>query len=154
MKKLFVLFVLFASFAMAQEQFVIKKFTDLVTAVPQTKYVELGTWSQIDSVGLTLCGNGEVDIDSVVTYPGFKLPGGKAYYSSTAYTFLTDPDIAASTDFWTSACGLTAASAAATVLTSAVMRGSTNMLKVIVEPASVSAVGSVVYCVFRIWGTP
>src|SRR3990170_5791864 len=108
MRKLFVLFVLFSTYVFAQNEFVTLKFTNLVEATAQTKYVELGNWSRIDSVGLTLAGTGEVDIDSVDVYPGFKIAGDKAYYFSTAYTFLADPNIAASTDFWTNGVGVAA----------------------------------------------
>ena len=153
MKKLFVLFVLFSAVAFSQSQHVTVKFTNLVEATAQTKYVELGTWSQIDSVGLTLAGTGEVDIDSVDVYPGFKVPGGSAYYFGTAYTFLADPDVEAATAFWTNGVGAAADKDAPTILTSAVMRGGINILKVIVQPADGSETGNTVYCIFRIWGT-
>ena len=93
-------------------------------------------------------------LDSVDVYPGFKLPQGKAYYFGTAYTFLCDPNVAASTDFWTNGCGSTADKDSPTVLTSAVMRGGINQLKVIVQPADGSETGNTLYCIFRIWGVP
>lgn len=154
MKKLFVLFVLLAAVGYSQPQYVTAKFTNLIEATAQTKYIDLGEWSRIDSVGLTLAGTGEVDIDSVNVYPGFKVPGAKAYYFSTAYTFLCDPNVAAATDFWTNGCGLTADKDAATVLTSAVMRGGINSLKVTVVPTDGSETGNTVYTIFRIWGVP
>lgn len=154
MKKLFVLFVLFTAIGFSQSQYVYAKFTNLIEATSQTKYIDLGDWSRIDSLTLSLAGTGEVDIDSVVTYPGFKVPGGKAYYFSTAYTFLTDPNIAASTDFWTNGCAATADKDDATVLTSAVMKGGINSLKVTIPPADGSATGNTVYTIFRIWGVP
>src|SRR3972149_2598283 len=98
MKKLFVLFVLFSALSMAQSQIVQVKFSNLVEATAQTGYVELGSWSRIDSVGLSLAGTGEVDIDSVDVYPGFKIAQGESYYFATVSTFLCDPNIAASTD--------------------------------------------------------
>lgn len=153
MKKLFVLFVLFASIGFSQSQIVTLKFSNLIEATAQTGYVALGDWSRIDSVGLSLCGTGEVDIDSVNVYPGFVNSDG-GYYGATAYTFLTDPNVAASTKFWTNGCGLTADKDAATVLTSAVMRGGINALKVTIPPADGSATGNTVYCIFRIWGIP
>lgn len=154
MKKLFVLFVLFASFALAQSQTVVVRYASILEATAQTKYVDLGDWSRIDSVGLSLAGVGEVDIDSVDVYPGFKVPGGESYYFSTAYTFLCDPNAAASTKFWTNGCGLTADKDAATVLTSAVMRGGINSLKVSIAGADGSESGNIVYAIFRIWGIP
>lgn len=155
MKKLFVLFVLFSAFTLAQSQWAISKpFTSLLEATSQTKYIDIGDWSRIDSIGLSLCGVGEVDIDSVNVYPGFKVPGGEAYYDATAYTFLCDPNVAASTKFWTNGCGLTADKDAATVLTAAVLRGGINSLKVTVAPADGSESGNIVYCIFRIWGVP
>ena len=154
MKKLFVLFVLFSAYVFAQPQIVTVRFADLLEATAQTKYVDLGNWSRIDSVGLTLAGVGEVDIDSVDVYPGFKESGTEGYYFSTAYTFLSDVNTAASTKFWSNGVGVTADKDAATVLTSAVMRGSINTLKVTVQPADGSAAGNFVYCIFRIWGVP
>ena len=154
MKKLFVLIVLFTSLAFAQSEFVTCTFSSVLEATQQTKYVSLGDWSRIDSVGLTLAGTGEIDIDSVDVYPGFKLPQGKAYYFSTAYTFLASPNIAASTDFWTNACNAAADKDAPTILTSAVMRGGINSLKVMVRGADGSESGNTLVCIFRIWGIP
>jgi hypothetical protein len=154
MKKLFVLFVLLTGFVFAQSETVTLRFASLLEATAQTGYVDLGKWSRIDSIGLTLAGVGEVDIDSVDVYPGFKVPGGEGYYFGTAYTFLCAANIAASTKFWDNANGLTADKDAATVLTSAVMRGGINTLKVIVQPTDGSAAGNIVYCIFKIWGVP
>jgi hypothetical protein len=154
MKKLFVSFVLFSAFVLAQSEYVTIRYTSILEATAQTKYVDLGDWSRIDSVGLTLAGVGEVDIDSVDVYPGFKAPGGEAYYFTTAYTFLADPNVAAATKFWTNGVGATADKDAATVLTSAVMRGGINSLKVSIAGADGSEAGNVVYAIFRIWGVP
>lgn len=152
MKKLFVLFVLFTSLAFSQ-QLVRVTFNNVLEAQQQTGYVSLGEWSRIDSIGLTLAGRGEIDIDSVDVYPGYKLPSGQGYYFGTAYTFLADPNIAASTDFWTNGVGATADKDAPTVLTSAVMRGGINSLQVKVRGADGSESGNTLHCIFRIWGT-
>ena len=154
MKKLFVLFVLFSAFAFGQNQDVVLRLTNLVEATAQTGYVDLGNWARIDSVSLALAGVGEIDIDSVDVYPGFKVRGGESYYGTTAYTFLADPNIAASTKFWTNGVASAADKDAATILTSAVMRHGINTLKVTVQPADGSATGNVLYCIFRIWGVP
>ena len=155
MKKLFLAIVLLFAFNMqAQSELVTVFYEDLLEATPQTKYVELGEWSQIDSVGLTIVGTGEIDIDSVDVYPGWTSSSAGAYYGTTAYTFLTTVNTAASTKFWNNATGSTATAGSATVLTSAVMRHSINVLKVIVQPTDGSVTGNTVYCVFKIWGTP
>lgn len=155
MKKIFALAIvlLFAFNMQAQSQLVTLKFSDLLEATPQTGYVTLGDWSQIDSVGLTIVGTGEIDIDSVDVYPGWASEVG-GYYSGTALTFLTTVNTAASTKFWHDAVGVTADKDDATVLTSAVMRHSINVLKCIVQPADGSESGNTVYLVFKIWGTP
>ena len=153
-KMIVILSLLFVLPLMAQSELVTVKFTNLTEAVPQTKYVELGDWSQIDSVGLTIVGIGEIDIDSVDVYPGWTSGSAGAYYSSTALTFLTAVNTAASTKFWSDANGVTADKDDATVLTSAVMRHSINVLKCIVQPADGSVTGDTVYLVFKIWGTP
>ena len=155
MKKLFLVIVLLFAFNMqAQTELVTLKFTNLTEAVPQTGYVALGEWSRIDSVDLTLVGTGEVAIDSVNVYPGWTSGAAGAYYGSTAYTFITNTDAAASTKFYEDDIGLTATLGSATVLTSAVMRGGINVLKVIIPPTDGSVTGNTVYCVFKIWGTP
>lgn len=155
MKKIFVLFVLFASFISAQSEYVVsKRLANLLEATAQTTYVDLGDWSRIDSVNLSLAGVGEIDIDSVDVYPGFKVPGGESYYFATAYTFLSDVNTAASTKFWSNGVGVAADKDAATVLTSAVMRGGINTLKCTVQPADGSESGNSLYLIFRIWGVP
>ena len=156
MKKLFVLFVLLASFAMAQSQLVTLKFSTLLENTAQTGYVMLGDWSRIDSVGLTLAGYGEVGVDSVDVYPGWTGQDG-AFYFGTAYTFLAGLNLGAATKGWDNGVGSAADKDAATILTSAVMRGSINALKVIIQPKlneCGTGAGNYVYCIFRIWGIP
>ena len=155
MKKLFVLFVLLASFAMAQSQTVVVDCGTLAQVTQETHYANLGDWSRIDSVGLTIAATGEVDIDSVAVYPGFTSSQG-GWYSSTAYTFLTDVDLAASTKGWYNSCNVAADKDAATVLTSAVMRGGINSLKVNIRGAATTdpTDPNTVLLIFRIWGIP
>lgn len=156
MKKLFVLFVLFSAMLFGQSQIIYKSVGTLTEAVTKTVYVPLGDWSRIDSVSLSLAGTGEIDVDSVNVYPGFKMPQGKAYYSGTALTFLADPNIAASTDFWTNGVASTADKDAATVLTSAVMRHGINILKVTVAGADGcdATDPNELILIFNVWGIP
>ena len=155
MKKLFVLFILLVSFvAYGQNNIAQLKFTTLVEATTQTGYLPLGEWSRIDSLTLALAGYGEVDVDSVVAYIGYQVPGVGGFFSATAYTFLTDPNIAASTKFYTDGCGTTAVKVAATLLTSAVMKSAANVLKVVIYPADGCAAGNYVYTLFKIHGVP
>jgi len=155
MKKLFVLFILLVSFvAYGQKHIAQLKFSTLVEATTQTGYLPLDDWSRIDSVTLALAGYGEVDVDSVVVYLGYQAPGVGGFYGSTAYTFLTDPNVAASTKFYTTGCGATADKDDATVLTSAVMKHGINSLKVVIYPADGCGAGNYVYTLFKIHGVP
>lgn len=155
MKKIFVLFVLLTSFAFGQSQIIYKNIGTLTEATTKTTYISLGDWSRIDSVSLSLAGTGELDVDSVNVYLGFTYSGG-SYYGTTAYTFLSDPNAAASTKFWSNGVGSAADKDAATVLTSAVMRHGVNALKVTVAGADGcdATDPNELILIFNIWGVP
>jgi hypothetical protein len=88
MKKLFLLFALFAITLSAQtyqKRFIDLNFGTLANSVSETQYVDLGDWSRIDSISVAAYGTGELDVDSVDIYVGY----GKGYFGSTCYTFET-----------------------------------------------------------------
>ena len=157
MKKLFVLVILLASFVsvtMAQKGVATLKFSALTEATAQTGYVMLGDWSRIDSMGLSLASYGIVDVDSVVCYAAYQVPGVGLFYSATALTSICDLDVNTAIKGWTGACGTAAAAVSPTVLTKAALKGA-NALKVVIYPADgCTPTGQYVYCVFQIWGVP
>lgn len=155
MKKLFVLFILLSlvSVTMAQNRVIQLKFSALTEATAQTGYLPLGDWTTIDSIGLSLASYGIVDVDSVVCYGGYQVPGVGGFYGATALTSISDLDVNSAIKGWTNAVGTTAAAVAATVLTKAALKGA-NSLKVVIYPADgCTPTGQYVYTVFTVYGT-
>ena len=143
------LVVLFAmtSFAQVsyQGRFIDINFGALVTATPESQYVDLTGWAKIDSISCSAYALGEVDMDSVDVYVGY----GKGYFSTSALTFNVTINVAASTKVFEQLYV-----SGATVLTGAALRG-VKSLKVTVagDKDGGSEAGNIFHVLFHIWGT-
>lgn len=157
MKKLFVLFVLFSVVALSQTRVLKLDFGTLANSVTETKYLGLGEWANIDSIAVGYAATGEIDVDSIDIYLGWnnstfagELPA-TGWYGATAYTFVSTLDNAAGVKTWANILV-----SGATALTSAVLRGGINSLKVVTRGAAAgndATDPNKFIVLFHIWGT-
>ena len=149
-KILLTLLILVSAVSFAQKKTYVLDFGTLANSVTETQYVDLSSWRVIDSISVALAGTGEVDVDSVDIYLGYKDADG-GWYGSTAYTHTSTLDLAAGVKSWVL---LTVTNA--TKLTKAVMRGVTS-LKVTTR-GSTSGNDATdpnrLKVIFYVWGTP
>ena len=161
MKQIIALIVIFVAIAYAvttttvsnsaityQDCFIDINFGTMTASTDNTQkqaHVDVSSWKTIDSVGCSVYGTGELDVDSVDIYIGVA-PG---YHGTTAYTRISSLDLAASTKGFS----VTYPAVAADCITQALMRGAKN-LKVQTRGA-ISGVGTTNNChvLLQIYGT-
>ena len=151
MKKiLFILPFLFLTIQ-AQDRILTLDYGTLTTAVPETQYLDLTGWSEIDSISILAIGTGEVDVDSIDIYPTYQDKLGQGVWADVTI-------LGTATVTLNLAAGVKDIeqlfSSNATILTGAALRG-INGLKVTVQPAAgCDATDPNKFIVaFQIWGT-
>ncbi|MCP4394549.1 MAG: hypothetical protein GY804_09830 [Alphaproteobacteria bacterium] len=150
MKKILTLVILFACLSFAQERFKTLDFGTVVTATPESQYLDLTGWSAIDSISIVAIGTGEVDVDSLDIYGAYMHPTDGTWVD---VTILGTATVTLNLADGVEDVELLVASNA-TILTGAALRG-LNGLKVTVQPAAGSDATDPnrILVGFQIWGT-